>query len=58
MEEITVYSLNEVASILKVTKRSVYTYIKEGRLPAVKLGKYWRVSKQDLEKFLEPTNIK
>lgn len=52
MAEITVYTLDEVADILKVTKRTLYTYVKEGKLPAVKMGKYWRVSADALQGFI------
>lgn len=51
MDEIQVYTLTEVMSILKVTRRMVYNYIKQGDLKAVKMGKYWRVRKEDLEEF-------
>lgn len=52
MTDIKVYTLDEVADILKVTKRTLYTYVKEGKLPAVKMGKYWRVSQDALEAFI------
>jgi excisionase family DNA binding protein len=52
MADIKVYTLDEVADILKVTKRTLYTYVKEGKLPAVKMGKYWRVSQDALEAFI------
>lgn len=52
MDEITVYTLDEVANILKVTKRTLYTYVKEGKLQAVKMGKYWRVSAETLKSFI------
>ena len=52
MADLRVYTLNEVADILKVTKRTLYTYVKEGKLPAVKMGKYWRVSQDTLEAFI------
>ena len=32
MQEIVVYSLDEVRAILKVTQRTIYTYIKQGKL--------------------------
>ena len=54
MEEIRVYTPDEIAQALKITRRSVYTYIKTGKLPAVKIGKEWRISKEALEKFLTP----
>lgn len=53
MPDIKVYTLEELARILKVTRRTLYTsYIKEGKLPAVKMGKYWRVTEQILKQFL------
>lgn len=59
MEELRVYSLKEVEEILKVSQRTLYTYIKTGKLKAVKMGKYWRVSHESLKDFIEHgTNIK
>jgi excisionase family DNA binding protein len=52
MADIKVYTLDEVADILKVSRRTLYTYVKEGKLPAVKMGKYWRVSQDTLEAFI------
>lgn len=52
MDEIRVYTLDEVADILKVTKRTLYNYVKAGKLPAVKMGKYWRVPSEALQAFI------
>ena len=52
MTEIKVYTLDEVAEILKVTKRTLYTYVKEGKLKAIKMGKYWRVTAESLHDFV------
>lgn len=52
MGDIKVYTLDEVAGILKVTKRTLYNYIKAGTLNAVKMGKYWRVSEESLQEFI------
>lgn len=52
MTEIKVYTLDEVANILQVTRRTLYTYIKEGKLKAVKVGKYWRVPSETLQSFI------
>lgn len=50
--QIKVYTLDEVEEILHVTRRSIYNYIKNGQLKAVKIGKYWRVTQDNLEAFL------
>lgn len=52
MGNIKVYTLEEVAEILKVTKRTLYNYISAGTLHAVKMGKYWRVSEESLQDFI------
>ena len=52
MADIKVYTLEEVADILKVTRRTLYTYVKSGKLRAVKMGKYWRVSEEALRAFI------
>ena len=53
MADLKVYTLEEVCAILKVTKRTVYSYIKADKLHAVKMGKYWRVSEENLKAFIE-----
>jgi len=52
MQEIKVYTLEEVIAILKVSQRTVYNYIKSGKLKAHKLGKEWRVQHEDLQRFV------
>jgi excisionase family DNA binding protein len=53
MEELKVYSLEEVTGILQLTKRTLYNYINGNKLKAVKIGKYWRVQHKDLKEFIE-----
>jgi excisionase family DNA binding protein len=52
MAEIRVYTLEEVCEILSITKRTVYNYIKAGKLKAFKMGKYWRVTEENLRAFI------
>ena len=42
----------EVADYLGLTRRTIYTYIENKTLPAVKIGKEWRVKKTELEAFI------
>ena len=48
----TCYKLSEVASISRLSPRTIQTYVKEGILPATMVGNKWLVSKDDLEKLL------
>jgi excisionase family DNA binding protein len=43
----------EIARYLKVSDVTVYRWCKQGRLPALKLGRHWRVRRSALEAFLE-----
>jgi excisionase family DNA binding protein len=52
-EEVTIYTLEEVAAILKVTRRTIYTYVNNKDLKAVKMGKDWRVKYEDLRAFIQ-----
>lgn len=53
MTDIKTYTPDEVAEILKVTRRTVYNYIKNEDLKAVKIGKYLRISGTNLQEFIE-----
>lgn len=52
LEELKVYSLTEIEPILGVTHRTLLTYIKDGRLKGVKIGGKWKVSGENLRKFI------
>ena len=53
MTEFKLYTITEIAEILRVTQRTIYSYIKEKELPAIKIGKHWRVRHEHFEEFLE-----
>lgn len=47
-----IYTLHEVEELLKVTQRSLYNFIKDGRLKAFKAGREWRVTEEALNDFM------
>ncbi len=51
-DELTFYTTEEVAEILRTTPRNITAWIREGKLHAVKVGKFYRVSEKDLKEFL------
>ena len=53
MEAPKVYTVEEVMEIMHLTKRTVYNYLRDGKLKAVKVGKYWRISQENLEEFIK-----
>jgi excisionase family DNA binding protein len=42
----------EVLALLKVTPRTVYRLIRDGDLPAVRVGRQWRFRQSDLDSWL------
>ena len=52
-KDIRVYTLDEIADIIGVGKRTIYNYIKTKQIKAVKIGRAWRITDKALEEFLE-----
>ncbi|MEV5410248.1 helix-turn-helix domain-containing protein [Thermopolyspora sp. NPDC052614] len=46
------YSVEQVADLLDLHVKTVRGYVRDGRLKAVRIGKQYRISRQDLEGFL------
>jgi acetyl-CoA synthetase len=46
------YTPQEIADLLKVDLRTVYRWIREGKLAALKAGSQWRIEESALEGFL------
>jgi excisionase family DNA binding protein len=46
-------SLEDVAETLGVTYQLIYRLVRSGELPAARLGKLYRVSKRDLNAYLD-----
>ena len=46
-------TINEIIEILKVSKLTIYRYIKAGKLSAYKVGRDYRIKQEDFDKFLE-----
>lgn len=51
---ITVYTVDDIAELLQVSQRTVYDYLRSGKLKGKKIGKYWKVTEEALRAFLEP----
>lgn len=48
---VAVYSAEQVADILGLHVRTVRGYVRDGRLPAVRVGKQYRITESDLRAF-------
>jgi excisionase family DNA binding protein len=47
------YTIEQVAEMLQVVYLTVYRWIQDDKLKAVKAGKQYRIRQSDLDKFLE-----
>ncbi|TDD24441.1 helix-turn-helix domain-containing protein [Nonomuraea diastatica] len=45
------YTVEQVAAQLGLHVKTVRTYVRDGRLPAVRIGKQYRIAKEDLAAF-------
>ena len=48
-----ILSVEEVAEYLGVGVVTIYRWCREGRLPCLKMGKFWRIRREALEDFLK-----
>ncbi len=48
----------QVAGILQVHVLTIYSYIRQGKLDAVRLGRSYRIIPKDLTDFIESNRIK
>ena len=47
----------EVAETLRINVLTVYRYIRRGELNAIRLGKTYRINRDDLTRFLESKKV-
>lgn len=52
-KDIEVYALKEIEDLLHVTRRTLYNWIKSGKLKAFRIGKEWRVTREALQEFTQ-----
>ena len=50
--DLKVYTVKEVAEMLRVSEMSISRYIKAGKLKAIKVGKMYRINEKDLKAFI------
>jgi excisionase family DNA binding protein len=58
MENNDFLTVEQVAQALQVHWQTVLNYIKSGKLRALRLGKGYRISQEDLQKFIQQNQTK
>ena len=46
-------TIEDVAAYLKVKKRTIYGWVKKGKIPAIKTVGQWRFKKEKIDAWLE-----
>lgn len=47
------YTINETCDLLKVTRKTIYTWINEGKLKAIRVGSRYRISESAIKEFTD-----
>ncbi|WHH60954.1 helix-turn-helix domain-containing protein [Petroclostridium sp. X23] len=48
-----ILTVSQVAEYLQLSEMTTYKLVQEGKIPAFKIGRHWRVKKSDLNAFIE-----
>ena len=52
MTRITVYTVGEVAEILRVSIDAIYDMLRSGELVGQKVGRAWRIEESELKRYM------
>lgn len=53
--DLILYTLKEVATMLRLSRATIYNYVRQGKLKAVKIGLSWKIKEADLKEFVNQT---
>lgn len=46
-------TISQVAEYLQISEMTTYKLVQEGKIPGFKIGRHWRVKKDDLNETIE-----
>jgi excisionase family DNA binding protein len=58
ISDTTLFTVQEVAQLLKLSVLTIYKYIKEQKIEAVEFGGHYRIEKISLERFINTHRVK
>ena len=53
MSEMEYYTTKDVCELLKISSKTLYKYLEQGKIKGTKLGKSWRYSQKDIDEFIQ-----
>jgi excisionase family DNA binding protein len=48
-----IMTITQVAEYLQISEMTTYKLVNEGKIKAFKIGRHWRVKKEDLSEFID-----
>ncbi|WP_117168935.1 helix-turn-helix domain-containing protein [Paraliobacillus sediminis] len=51
--EQAIMTIAQVAEYLQLSEMTTYKLVQEGKLPGFKIGRHWRIKRDDLDEFIE-----
>ncbi|MGP4075914.1 helix-turn-helix domain-containing protein [Halobacillus sp. K22] len=51
-KEQEIMTVSQVADYLQISEVTTYKLVQEGRIPGFKIGRHWRVRKEDLREHI------
>ncbi|WP_414632596.1 helix-turn-helix domain-containing protein [Clostridium sp. UBA5119] len=57
MSDNEIMTVSEVAEYFKISEVTTYKLVQEGKIPAFKIGRHWRVKRSDLTEFIEKLKL-
>ena len=52
-----VLTIEELSVYLKIPKSTLYKLVREGKVPAQKVGRHWRFRKKAIDRWLDETRV-
>ncbi len=52
-EDNEIMTISQVAKYLQISEITTYRLVQEGKIPAFKVGRSWRIKREDLNEFIE-----
>lgn len=51
-----VFTIDDLAAYLKVSKSTLYKLAQEGKVPGQKVGRHWRFRRETIDRWLDNSN--
>ena len=50
-----ILTVDEISDYLKIPRSTIYKLVREGKIPAQKIGRHWRFRKETIDRWISET---